>query len=111
MNANELIDLGNELTRLNSDHLAQKCVDDNDVQNYIYDSMDILERSRIRETATEPPTREDAQSCECGCDSRWVLAVKIGVNRFVEVPFDSVCKSPNYYPFWTQFPQLPEVTP
>lgn len=58
MNANELLNLGNELTRLSSDYLAQKCVDDNDVQNYIYGSMDILERYRILVTAEEKPTRE-----------------------------------------------------
>jgi len=63
-----------------------------------------LSRSRIRVTAEEKPTREDAD--------KWsnVIAYDRAIcygNRNVE----GVVENPELYPFWSQIPQLPEVTP
>ena len=66
-----------------------------------------LSRTRIRETATEPPTREDADVDEN------VLAIDkaIDSHTFNIRIYQFVERDPDRFPFWTSLPQLPEVTP
>lgn len=71
------------------------------------DIISTLSRSRIRETATEPPTEEDANErgfilawCEDvsnNCDSRWSFEPY----RYV------TAETAKVFPKWTQLPESP----
>lgn len=63
-----------------------------------------LSRTRIRVTATEPPTREDA-------DKRGLVMTYSHVSCFGYRGYKEVIKYPKMYLFWSCVPQLPEVTP
>ena len=107
MNANELLEIGEHLQSLNDDNLAQRVLDGTEVQNFIGGSLEFLSRTRIRVTAEEKPTMEDADVDEN------VLAIDkaIDSHTFNIRIYQFVGRDPDRFPFWTSLPQLPEVTP
>lgn len=104
MNANELLKIGEHLQSLNDDNLAQRVLDGTEVQNFIGGSLEFLSRTRIRVTATEPPTREDA-------DKKGLVMAYNHASCFGYRGYKEVVKYPKMYLFWSCVPQLPEVTP
>lgn len=71
---------------------------------YHNDIIRELSRTRIRETATEPPTREDAD--KDGFIQAYHEAAGWMVHTIKTVNFH-----PENYLFWTRMPDDPEVTP
>lgn len=107
MNANEIMD-GLEKEVLNRYGEGHSCSERNFLREAIRlidENQKALSRSRIRDTATEPPTREDANGeglilALCvdyfdDYDSRWNIK-----------PFRYVTKeTANVFPKWTQLPK------
>jgi hypothetical protein len=102
MNAKELTDLRNRITG------AHNGINAEDLK-LLYDLLpvvDSLSRSRIRDTSTEPPTKEDAGRFD-GMQEQ-VLAMNYR-GHFVPKFFEMVRRFPEKYPKWTCVPQLPEA--
>ena len=108
MNANELLEIGEHLQSLNDDNLAQRVLDGTEVQNFIGGSLEILSRTRIRVTATEPPTEKDGGT---GNHAPYVMARENKHDFWEEIELEWVANHPDEYTEWTCVPQLPEVTP
>jgi hypothetical protein len=108
MNANEIIDgLENEiLKRYGEGHSCSERNVLREAIRLIDENQKALSRSRIRETATEPPTMEDGGRFD-GVQEQ-VLAMN-HCGHFVSKFFEIVRRFPDKYPKWTCVPQLPEV--
>lgn len=69
-------------------------------------AISALSRSRIRETATEPPTEEDGGK---GNHAPYVMARENKHDFWEEIELEWVANHPDEYPHWTCVPQLQEV--
>lgn len=66
----------------------------------------LLDRYRIRDAATEPPTMEDGGT---GNHAPYVMARENKYDFWEEIELEWVAAHPDEYPQWTCVPQLPEV--
>lgn len=99
MNAKELTDLRNRITG------AHNGINAEDLK-LLYDLLpvvDSLSRSRIRDTATEPPTMEDGGT---GNHAPYVMARENKHDFWEEIELEWVANHPDE---WTQWTLLPEV--
>lgn len=65
-----------------------------------------LSRSRIRDTATEPPTEEDSGTFD---GMTGMILARTWRERAIAKDWEIVERDPTMYPQWTCVPQLPEV--
>ena len=101
MNANEIMD-GLEKEVLKKYGEGHSCQERNVLREAIQlidENQKALSRCRIRDTATEPPTRKDGDGEDCllvFCNSiGWILARrKVAINN------------PEVYVKWTQLPEV-----
>jgi len=100
MNANELLNLGNELTKLNDEHLAQRVMDESDVQVFIYEAIEAISATIPRETAQVKPTREDNSKCLCAIDD-------MGSWHFKK--WYEIADNPSTYLYWLIMPTAPKA--
>ena len=118
MDANEIIETLNEMREFQDrgifkmDNLGKEYVPetlDDTYKETIDEIINQLDRSRIRITKDEPPTREDAEK---DCDGYLcVLAYANKWNDWYSSEYRITANHSDQYPYWTCLPELPEVTP
>lgn len=104
MNAKDLTNAlrGHETVTFEIRNLGSTTHDTKEFEEAVNEIESALSRSRIRDTATEPPTRKD------GDNSGFVLAKCKSIDLWNMVYYYEVAVNPDMYIKWTQLPEVPD---